>query len=82
MAQYGPGANPFCHGCWTLPVRWTEVPSAVDQYPTIGYGAVNEFTVAKAARVLAGLEPAPARPLEDAQYAADQAAREVEFAGS
>ncbi|MHB8604349.1 MAG: hypothetical protein ACYDCK_03755, partial [Thermoplasmatota archaeon] len=78
IEKWGPGANPFCQGCWTMPVDWTAIPDAVDAaYPLIGYGAVNEFSVAAADAVLDGASPMPVRPVEDAMFAADQQVRAV-----
>jgi hypothetical protein len=71
----GPGANPFCILCTTMPVRWTDVPSGFDQFPYIGYGAINERSLALAMKVLAGKAPLPARPSDDAEYQRDQMLR-------
>ncbi|HLF16316.1 MAG TPA: hypothetical protein VI796_02655, partial [Candidatus Thermoplasmatota archaeon] len=67
-----PGDNPYCFGCWTSPVPLSLAPQPV---AFIGYGAVNNETVAHAAAVLAGLEPMPERPDEDAFFAADRVVR-------
>lgn len=52
--EYGVGENPFCQGCFTLPLRWTDVPESVPAYLSIGYGAINEDSLASARAVLAG----------------------------
>lgn len=44
-------------------------------FPFIGYGEINEDSIARALRVLQGLDDEPARPDEDELYARDQAAR-------
>lgn len=75
VVPYGPGANPFCQGCWTSPVPWTTVAPDVPAYASIGYGALNERTVALAAAVLAGEAALPERPDEDTFFAADRTAR-------
>ncbi len=72
---YGPGANPFCQGCWTAPVGWNTVPDAgVSAYPLVGFGAVNERSLAAAGDALRGAD-LPARSIERALFDADQAAR-------
>lgn len=79
VLPYGPGANPFCQGCWTAPVAWTSVPDPVPAYPLVGYGQISERSVDAAARVLRGETGVPARPADDALYAADQTLRSVLF---
>ena len=73
--EFGVGANPFCALCTTLPLQWNQVPAAVDQYAQIGYGAIDEDTVAHAVDVLSGEKPMPTRTTEDSDYAIDQQAR-------
>lgn len=75
FTQFGPGANPYCQGCTTMPVEWSAVPAAADAYQSIGYGAINERSVALAFAVLRGTAPEPARAAEDAAYARDQEIR-------
>ncbi|MBW3595205.1 MAG: S8/S53 family peptidase [Actinobacteria bacterium] len=78
--EYGPGANPFCFGCTTMPVPWQAIPSVGDStYPLLGYGGINEHSVLLAKDVLVGKVRLPDRPSADAQYAADQALREEIF---
>lgn len=79
--QHGPGENPFCEGCWTLPVDWSEVPADVPSHLSIGYGAVNERSVALAKTVLAGTSLMPQRPIEDAFFAQDEAIRTALYGG-
>lgn len=79
---YGPGANPFCQGCWTLPVKWADVPAGNPGLASIGYGGINEFSVALAEQVLLGNEPLPERALEDAFFAADGVVRGPFFVGT
>ncbi|MGH2807075.1 MAG: hypothetical protein ACRDKT_07345, partial [Actinomycetota bacterium] len=74
--EYGPGANPFCFGCTTMPVPWEPIPDQVDTYQLIGYGGINEFSVELAKKVLAGKAETPERPTADAQYEFDQAVRD------
>jgi hypothetical protein len=80
--EFGPGANPFCVGCTTMPVPWSRIPSQVEAYPLIGYGGINGYSVTMATAVLRGKTQQPERPAADAQYEADQAIRSVLFAGS
>jgi hypothetical protein len=75
-AEFGPGANPFCFGCTTMPVAWQQIPEDGDvTYPLIGYGGINEVSVELAAKVLSGKEPMPERPGADSQYELDQEIR-------
>ena len=80
--EHGPGANPFCAGCTTTPVPWKTLPAAADAYALVGYGGINEHSVAAGLAVLRGEEDLPERPLADAQYAADQQLREEFFGGN
>jgi hypothetical protein len=73
--EFGIGANPFCQLCTTSPVQWSSVPPSVDSYQDIGYGALNERSVALAFRVLDGKSAEPKRPSDDAHYASDQQLR-------
>lgn len=77
--EYGPGENPFCEGCWTLPLQWTQVPDDQPAYASIGYGAINERSAAAAAAVLRGDAPLPVRPAEDAFFAQDQDFRRTTY---
>jgi hypothetical protein len=77
--EYGPGANPFCPLCTTTPVDWSSVPTDVDAFAQIGYGAINERSVALAKLVLQGKKPLPARAAEDADYELDQQIRGALF---
>ena len=70
-----PAGNPYCVGCWTAPIDHAALPQGAPLYAHVGYGAVDPATVAMAAAVLRGEAPEPARPREDALYAADQSAR-------
>ncbi|MHB8603722.1 MAG: S8/S53 family peptidase [Thermoplasmatota archaeon] len=76
VLPYGPGANAFCQGCWTLPVKWTDVPDSVPAYTLIGYGAANEFSLASATAVLHGA-PEPDRSDVDAFFAVETQARDA-----
>jgi subtilase family protein len=67
--EYGAGENPYCQGCWTLPLTWAQVPAGYPAYLHIGYGAINERSVALAARVLSGRSALPPRSNEDAFFA-------------
>lgn len=77
--EWGPGANPYCAGCYTLPVSWSSVPGGPPWYAQIGYGAISDLSVASAARVLSGQAEMPARDAEDAFFAADAAVRDAVF---
>ncbi|HEX2295734.1 MAG TPA: S8 family serine peptidase [Actinomycetota bacterium] len=77
--EYGPGGNPFCVGCTTTPVAWKTMPAAADAYSVLGYGGINEHSVAAGYEVLRGEAEMPERPLADAQYEADQQLRGVVF---
>jgi hypothetical protein len=59
----------------STPVKWSDVPAAVQQYPMIGYGGVDTPARNRAFRVLHGTAALPARPDEDAIYAKDQQVR-------
>ena len=81
QVEYGPGGNPFCIGCTTTPVPWSAIPTAGDAtYPLIGYGGINETSLALAKKVLAGKADMPERGNADAQYEADQSLRDQIFA--
>lgn len=69
--EHGPGENPFCLLCTTMPVAWRDVPAEVPAYLSIGYGSVDARTVDAARAVLLGSAPLPARPDEDAFFAVD-----------
>src|SRR5207247_2489860 len=77
--EYGTGENPFCQFCWSLPLSWSDVPDGFPGYLQIGYGAINERSVASAVRVMEGRVPVPARPDEDAFFAQDEQARSAIF---
>lgn len=51
------------------------VPMPVGAYPKTGYGEVSEHTLGAAVNVLAGDDPMPVRPVEDAFYTASEAFR-------
>ncbi|HEX2196783.1 MAG TPA: S8/S53 family peptidase, partial [Actinomycetota bacterium] len=80
--EFGPGGNPFCVGCTTTPVAWKTLPAAADAYAFVGYGGVNEHSVAAAFEVLRGEAELPERPQADAQYEQDQALRATVFGGN
>lgn len=77
IATYGPGANPFCQGCVTAPLPYALVPDDVPLYALLGYGAVDDASDRLARAALAGRSEIPARDLEDALYARDQAIRDA-----
>ena len=79
--EYGPGGNPFCIGCTTTPVPWSQIPDEIDAYQFIGYGGINEFSVELGAQVLRGKANPLARDAADIQYELDQSIRELEFDG-
>jgi hypothetical protein len=74
-----PGQNPYCLGCFSTPLRFTDVPTDVSLWDREGYGAIDPTSVALAGRVLRGEVPLPARLAEDALYLADQTFRDVWF---
>ena len=73
--EYGPGANPFCIGCTTTPLKWSALPDEADTYQFTGYGGINERSVKLAKHVLRGHASLPKRPAADAQYELDQEIR-------
>jgi hypothetical protein len=77
LLEDGPGQNPYCQGCWTMPLRWVDVPPDVPAYPMIGYGAVNERSARVAIAVMRGRRPLPERIDEDAFFAQDRQVRET-----
>lgn len=77
--EFGPGANPFCPGCTTMPVEWKAIPEDASAYTLVGYGGINETSAKLAAKVLAGKAKLPARPDEDQQYQLDQQLRETYY---
>ena len=80
--EHGPGGNPFCLGCTTTPVPWSAIPEEVDAYQFIGYGGINEFSVALGKKVLRGKAAPRDRELADAQYEVDQSIRELMLTGA
>lgn len=82
QTQFGPGANPFCQGCTTTPLRWVDVPPDIDPYQFVGYGAINERSLALARKVLSGRVAEPSRVAQDQQYNRDQALRNELFSPS
>ena len=77
--QYGPGGNPFCVGCTTTPIPWSEIPAQGEAYPLVGYGGINNYSVTMASAVLQGKTGLPERPVADALYALDQELRASAF---
>ena len=82
-AEFGPGANPFCVGCTTMPLAWKSLPAHGDAaYAAVGYGGINEHSVEAGYAVLRGEQDVPARPQADAQYDADQELRATIFSAN
>ncbi len=79
LTPFGPGANPFCQGCWTTPVSWEDIPAEGPTYPLLGYGAINERSLVLALRVLSGTANEPERPQEDQAFDLDQQLRALIF---
>lgn len=75
--EFGPGGNPFCILCTTTPIAWKTIPDGANAYTLIGYGAINETSVALATKVLQGTADLPDRSMEDQQYQLDQQLRET-----
>jgi hypothetical protein len=76
LTPYGPGDNPFCIGCTTMPIDWATIPGEGEAaYPLVGYGGINERSVALALDVLRGKADVPSRPNADQQFEADQTLR-------
>lgn len=73
--EYGPAENPFCVGCWTLPLAWEDVADDQPGYLSIGYGAINRVSIALAREVLMGRAPIPARPEVDEFFAREEPIR-------
>lgn len=82
LMPYGPGGNPFCQGCVAAPLRWEQVPPGPAAIPLLGYGAVNEFSVAAAAQVMRGEAGMPDRGLEDQFFSLDAQVRQAFFVGT
>lgn len=72
----GPGANPYCNGCQTLPIGWVAVGNA-PAYPLVGYGAINERSTDLAIQVLRGLTAEPSRTDVDAFFDLDETIRSL-----
>ncbi|HUQ40736.1 MAG TPA: S8/S53 family peptidase [Acidimicrobiales bacterium] len=79
---WGLGSNPFCAVCTTTPLAWNAVPDGDQLYPFLGYGAVNERSLALALNILRGIRATPSRPGADQLYATDQQLRSVVFSGT
>lgn len=79
VASYGVGQNPFCVVCYTLPIEWSDVSEDYPAHASIGYGAINERSVASAEAVLLGTAALPDRPTEDAFFAQDEQVRRTMF---
>ena len=79
--DFGLGANPFCAGCTTMPVAWSDIPENGASYQLIGYGGVNERSSKLAAKVLAGRAALPDRAEADMQYQQDQEIRTTLYEG-
>lgn len=80
IQRWGPGANPYCGGCWASPVRWVDVDYNVPAYASIGYGATNERSAGLAGDVLEGTAALPARAEVDAFFEKDGLVRAPFFA--
>lgn len=76
-APTDPAGNPYCLGCWTTPIDHAALPAGAPLYAHVGYGAVDVESATRAVAVLRGDAQMPDRPLDDALFAADQAARAV-----
>ena len=76
LLPHGFGSNPYCPGCYTLPVQWTQVPDGAPAHVLVGYGAVNERAMARAGLVLLG-SAAPDRSAVDEFFAQEAAVRRV-----
>ncbi len=77
LLPYGPGGNAYCNGCWTLPVEWSAVPEDVPAYASIGYGAVNERSLARAVAVLEGGAQEPSRADVDEFFTTEGEVRDI-----
>jgi hypothetical protein len=69
--EYGPGENPFCLMCTTMPIAWSQVPIEAPAYASIGYGSVDPATVDLASAVLRGDASIPDRSSEDEFFAVE-----------
>ncbi|HVL88440.1 MAG TPA: S8/S53 family peptidase [Candidatus Thermoplasmatota archaeon] len=79
--EYGPGANPFCQGCWTTPIPYDSVPANVPLVLLLGYGGINVHSLATAREVLHGRAPLPERSMEDGFFALDSTLRGILHGG-
>lgn len=61
LVTWGPGDNPYCPGCWTLPVAWEDIPEEAPAYTMIGYGAADTRALESATQVLEGEIDQPER---------------------
>jgi hypothetical protein len=59
----------------TVPVPWSTVPEGPHRWAFVGYGSVEEHSLARALEVLDGTRALPDRATEDSFYALDQEAR-------
>ncbi|HEV3232143.1 MAG TPA: hypothetical protein VG245_07800, partial [Candidatus Dormibacteraeota bacterium] len=75
FGTFGIGANPFCQLCFSLPLTWSQIPPG-PAYPQLGYGGVNEYSLATAFRVLRGETDLPSRAAEDSFMALDTQIRQ------
>ena len=84
QVEYGPGGNPYCLGCTTMPVPWSTVPTEADgsAYTFVGYGGINERSVKAGIAVLRGIAELPDRAAADSQYELDQQLRTLFFAAN
>jgi hypothetical protein len=74
-----PGENAYCPGCWSSPVRYSEIPGDVPTYAYTGYGAINAVSDQQATAILLGAGELPDRAEADRYYEADQTARETYY---
>lgn len=71
--------NPYCVGCWTAPVKYSQLPDGPFLVAHAGYGAVDPGSVELAKSALRAETPLPERAVEDAFFAADQTVRGALF---
>ena len=61
------------------PIRWTDVPEGYPEYLHIGYGAVDDKSLALAFKVLAGTVKMPDRTATDGFFDRDRQVRETTY---
>jgi hypothetical protein len=74
---WGPAGNPYCPGCVTSPIAWTDLPSDVPAYPIVGYGGATPTALQNALTVLEGMAAEPDRGDVDEYFARQEPVRDA-----